>query len=76
MRHNGLSINNIADKIQRSPATISRELKRNHPIYSPSKAQRRYQHCKINYVRKAILSNTKALKIIKHLFLDFQWLPE
>lgn len=76
MRHDGLSINIIADKIHRSPATISRELKRNNSIYSPSKAQRRYRNCKTNCGRKAILSIVEALKIIKHLFLDFQWSPE
>lgn len=76
MRHDGLSINNIADKIQRSSATVSRELKRNKPIYSPSKAHKRYKNCKINCGRKAVLSNDEVLKIVKHLFLDFQWSPE
>lgn len=72
MKHDDLSINIIADKIRRSSSTILRELKRNNPIYSPSKAQIRYQNCKTNCGRRV---NAKPLKIIKHLFLGFQWSP-
>lgn len=76
MRHDGLSVNSIANRIQRSSATVSRELKRNSPVYSPSKAQSRYQNSKTKCGRKAILSNARVLQIVKHLFLDFQWSPE
>lgn len=52
----GYSIRKIAHHMNRSPLTISRELKRNKTDYSPSIAQINYQKRRKNCGRRPLLS--------------------
>ena len=47
----GLSLRNIAQRLKRSPSTISRELRRN-PEYLPIQAQRNYVQRRKRSIRK------------------------
>lgn len=67
MRGMGASIREIARELQRSPATVSRALRRgsdSRHCYTPSGAQARYQMRRKNCGRRRILANAK----IKELF--------
>ncbi|MGO1492689.1 MAG: IS30 family transposase [Ruoffia tabacinasalis] len=78
MFNQGHSIRTIAAAVDRSPSTISRELKRNFKkgTYSPIIAQTLYSYRKQNCGRKLILSNPKVWKIVRRLFVEEQWSPE
>lgn len=79
MKATGTSIREIARQLQRSPSTISRELRRGrcgkHP-YRPSTAQARYQKRRKNCGRKRVLLDTQKREIIRHYIQDCQWSPE
>ena len=75
----GKSIRKIAKELQRSPSTLSRELKRNcktRKDYSPSKATKSYHKRRKRCCRQRILTNALAKALIQKLFLDQQWSPE
>lgn len=75
----GKSIRKIAKELGRSPSTISREIARNKPShrpYSPSAAQRRYEHCKKKCGRKAIVSNNDNRELLRKLIGENEWSPE
>lgn len=76
----GGSIRHIADKLQRSPSTISREIKRNfynHPIpYRPIFAQQRYnKHKHQRHTKHKLDFNIKLRKKVFEL-LGKKWSPE
>ena len=75
----GLSIRAIADKLKRSPATISRELRRdrrNRHRYQPEVAQRIYERKRRKCRRKRILSAPVLLELIRYLIEEEHWSPE
>lgn len=74
----GKSIGSIASLMERSPSTISRELKRNtkNTTYSPVLAQTIYSYRKQNCGRKLLLSNNRVWTIVRRLFVEEQWSPE
>ncbi|WP_349630350.1 IS30 family transposase [Lentilactobacillus sp. Marseille-Q4993] len=78
MNHRGYSLHLIANTIDRSPATISRELRRNttNKRYSPSRAQSKYQLRKRKCGRKRLIDNPKVFETIRELFCEDQWSPE
>ena len=76
----GFSIREIARQLDRSPSTISRELKRNYyrshlsSFYNPANAQRKYLFRKGKCGRKA-LSDRDILEYIKSK-IEIHWSPE
>jgi len=73
------SVRSIAKDLGRSPATISREIKRNKcakSAYSAVAAQTKYQKRRKNSRRKKLLENETLNAIVKRLFLEEQWSPE
>jgi IS30 family transposase len=76
-RGKGLSIRDIAKRLNRQPSTISRELKRNNDEYSPAKAEKRAKRERVN-------SRLGKLKILidpllyNYVFdkLESGWSPE
>ena len=74
----GESIRKISKRLDRSPSTISRELKRNQmntSNYSPSKAQENYRNNKTKCGRKRKL-DCKILQSIVESKMNLQWSPE
>ncbi len=69
----GYSIRGISKLINRSPSTISRELKRN-PEYSPDKAQKIYQKNKSNCGVKTKFT-AELSQVIQEKLLE-SWSPE
>lgn len=75
----GKTIREIAKQLQRSPSTISRELKRNcknRKDYSPNKATKNYRRRRKKCCRKRILTNVTVKALVQRLFLEQQWSPE
>lgn len=75
----GKTLREIAKRLQRSPSTLSRELKRNcenREEYSPDKASRNYRKRRKKCCRQRILKDAAAKALIQRLFLDRQWSPE
>ena len=74
----GYSLRKIANLMQRSPSTISRELRRNSKgsVYSPSLATRLYHKRRKKWHRDDSLDNPALYNAVKLLFLDEQWSPE
>lgn len=75
----GKSIRYIAKTLNRSPSSISRELKRNgtaSAIYSPEQAQKQYRHRRKKCCRQKILKNPNVRSLVLRLFLQHQWSPE
>lgn len=71
----GLSLRKISSILNRSPSTLSRELKRN-PDYLPCKAQEQYHLRRKRCVRKYILSDPELHADI-HFWLGYlYWSPE
>ena len=74
----GLSIRKIAEALNRSPSTISRELKRNfcgyRYKYLPHIAQEKYEARRINCHRKEILTNEVKEYIESKIFMH--WSPD
>ena len=72
----GHSVREMARRLGRSPSTISRELRRNPPDYSPSHAQRSYCRNRRACVRKSRLSD-QSLNLTVRFFLTYlYWSPE
>ncbi|MDD8048227.1 MAG: IS30 family transposase [Thomasclavelia sp.] len=81
--HSNISIRMIAKQLNRSPSTISRELRRNsykkgihHSVtsYSPANAQEKYDKRKMNCGRKEF-NDKETINIIKTKLED-HWSPE
>lgn len=69
----GFSIRKIAQKLDRAPSSVSRELKRN-PDYQCETAQKRYEQAKTKCGAKTKL-NSKTKKVIQEK-LNKTWSPE
>ena len=75
----GLSIRAIARELERSPSTISRELRRgrrNRHRYQPEAAQQIYERKRRKCRRKRILSDPVLLEWIRRLIEEEHWSPE
>jgi len=76
--NSGLSIREIAKAMQRSPSTISRELKRNSHsishIYYPEAAKRKYQERR-KKCHKEKIKNDKIIEYISKK-IQLRWSPE
>lgn len=75
----GLSIRAIARELERSPSTISRELRRgrrNRHRYQPEAAQQIYECKRRKCRRKRILSDPVLLEWIRRLIEEEHWSPE
>lgn len=72
-----LSIRNIASHLNRSPSTISRELKRLPGDYRANEAQKRYEQARKSCHKPSVLSQKPTLrKLIVGLILEHHWSPE
>lgn len=79
LRDLGLSIRAIAQILNRSPSTISRELKRNsnqHGEYLPKLAEQKYRHRRKNCGKKPVLQNDSELKRYIMDCLKEEWSPD
>lgn len=76
MLQKNISLRKIAEKMGRSPSTISRELSRNAKEYSPSAADQRYRDQRTRCHRKRILENPAARGMVRHLIGRQYWSPE
>jgi IS30 family transposase len=79
LRTEGKSLRKIAGELCRSPATISRELRRNKAkkhAYSAVYAHRTYQKRRKFCRRPKLLENLALYKKVQKLFLEKQWSPE
>lgn len=79
MLNQGISIRKIAVSLNRSPSTVSREIRRNQIFfkpYSPSIAQTRYQNRRKQCGRKRILLTPKVKEKVRELIQDNHWSPE
>lgn len=74
----GKSLRWISQLLERSPSTISRELRRNasETGYWPSKAQQRYQEHRKKCRRKKILSLPAPKCFVQQMIMEEQWSPE
>ena len=74
----GKSIRWISRLLERSPSTISRELRRNasETGYWPSKAEQRYQKRREKCRRKKILSLPALQQFVQLWIMENQWSPE
>lgn len=70
------SLTETAKYIGRDKSTISRELKRNVKIYSPSEAQKNYQKRRKTCRPHKKLENREVFELVKEFFLEKQWSPE
>lgn len=71
----GLSLRNIAQRLKRSPSTISRELRRN-PEYLPIQAQRNYVQRRKRSIRKYRLSDPQLHANVRFFLGHLFWSPE
>ncbi|MFC4337742.1 IS30 family transposase [Salininema proteolyticum] len=78
-RREGASVRDIARELERSPSTISRELRRNaHPAsgeYRPHAAQRRCDERRPRPKASKIAVNSELRRFVQH-HLDLCWSPE
>ena len=74
----GDTIRSIAKYLERSPSSVSREIKRNikEDYYSPSTAQTNYNNRKSNCGAKRKIANPLIYKKVQDLFLELQWSSE
>ena len=72
----GFGIRKIARELERSPSTISRELKRNPGKYSPSEAQEAYRERRKRCVRKHVLSDKELNRQVRFFLGRMYWSPE
>ena len=75
-REKGDSIREISRKLNRSPSTISRELRRNSGPYRASAAQERYKTARKKSVRHSILANKELHQTVHFLLGYLWWSPE
>lgn len=78
-RMQGKGIREISKLLERSPSTISRELKRNSLSdgdYSALKAQHRYEVRRRKCRRKKLFDNLDLKNKVKQLFMEESWSPE
>ena len=72
----------IARELQRSPSTITREIRRNSyllhktPKYRPSTAERRYQQRRERCRRTALLQDPALRALVERLIVESGWSPE
>jgi IS30 family transposase len=69
----------IAQAIERSVSTVSRELTRNSQIkqgYSAAAAQKEYEKRRQKCRRKKLLGDKELKQLVENLFLQKQWSPE
>lgn len=74
----GYAIRKMALLLNRSPSTISREIKRNTAIrkYRPSRAQERYRKARQRCGRRTILKDELACVTVRRLIMEKRWSPE
>jgi len=77
LRHSGLSVRQIADRLGRAPSTISRELRRNATAsgYRPFEAHRRATARRARSHRRRIEVNGELRPLVAE-FLAQRWSPE
>jgi IS30 family transposase len=78
LRHAGLSIRQIADRLGRAPSTISRELRRNangRRAYRPFEAHRRATARRARSHRRRIETNVELRQLIGDLLMQ-RWSPQ
>lgn len=73
----GMGIREIARALERNQSSVTRELKRNgqEKNYSPSKAQKRYEHNREHSKRRALLSDEAVHAQVSKGLLRY-WSPE
>lgn len=79
MQTKGYSIRNISSTVNRSPSTVSREIRRNTSIdntYSHSLATENYKHKRPKCRRRKLLEDENIKNKVQQLFLEQQWSPE
>jgi len=79
LRTEGKGIRAIARAIERSPSTVSREIKRNTKTdrsYSAVESEKQYQKRRKKCRRYKLLSNEALREVVGRLFLEEQWSPE
>lgn len=74
----GCSITEIAQRLGRNKATVSRKLQRNsiNGEYIPAVAEELYQERRMKCRRHKILENPETFEYVKDKFLNHQWSPE
>jgi IS30 family transposase len=77
LRHAGLSIRRIADRLGRPPSTISRELRRNATAsgYRPFEAHRRATGRRARSHRRRVEANSELRHLVAELLAQ-RWSPE
>ena len=72
------SITEIAQRLGRNKATVSRKLQRNsiNGEYIPAVAEESYQKRRMKCRRYKILENPETFEYVKDKFLNHQWPPE
>jgi len=77
LRHAGLSIRQIAERLGRAPSTISRELRRNATAggYRPFEAHRRATSRRARHHRRRVESNDELRELVAELLAQ-RWSPE
>lgn len=77
LHNQGLSMRNIAQKLGRSPSSISRELHRIEGEYLPHRAQKNYENKRKSCHKQRILDiYPKLCKFIANQIIKFHWSPE
>jgi IS30 family transposase len=78
LRHAGLSIRQVAERLGRAPSTISRELRRNAAgsgEYRPFEAQRRAAARRARHHRRRIETTPELRQVVGEL-LEQRWSPQ
>ncbi|WP_216638950.1 IS30 family transposase [Mycobacterium asiaticum] len=78
LRHGGLSMRAIADRLGRAPSTISRELHRNAPAgrgYQPFEAHRRATARRVRHHQRRVDTNDDLSAMVAEL-LGRRWSPQ
>lgn len=70
------SITETAKYIGRNKSTVSREIKRNAKLYSPSEAQKNYKIRRNPCRPHKKLENLEVFELVKEMFLGKHWSPE
>jgi IS30 family transposase len=77
LRHAGLSIRQIAERLGRAPSTISRELRRNATVsgYRPFEAHHRATARRARHHRRRVETNDQLAQLVAELLAQ-RWSPE